>query len=61
MKPTIQPTITHSNQSTGPVQSDQDYLPLGSLDSGTNFPIYRRNIDNHIGMNPQESIVTTIP
>ena len=32
---TIQPTIVHSDQATGPVLSYWDYFPIRILDSGT--------------------------
>ena len=52
---TIQPTIIHSNQSSGQGHSDGDYSPLGSLDSGTDAQRggSGRNIDNCTGVNPQ--------
>ena len=58
---TIQPTIIHSNQATRPGHNDQDYFPIGSLDSGTDVTRYGWNIENQTGMNPQVRIVTTIP
>ena len=59
--PTIQPIIFQYTQATGPENSDREYFPLGSLDSGTYVPISRRNIVNRTGMNPQAPIVITIP
>ena len=59
--PTIQPIIVHSNQSTRPVHSDWYYLPLRSLDSGTDVPRSRRNIDNLTGMKTQGHIGNMIP
>ena len=58
---TIQPAIDHFNQATGPVHSDHNHFPLGSLNSGTGFPRSGRNIVKYSGMNPQVPIVTTIP
>ena len=58
--PTIQPTITHSDQPTGPGHNDRDYSTLGSLDSGTDVPISGRNIDNRTEMNPQGPMMTII-
>ena len=60
MDPTIQTTIFHFNQATGPGHSDRNHFPLGSLYSSTDFPISGRNIDNRTGMNPQVHIVATI-
>ena len=59
--PTIQPTIVHFNQSTVPVHRDRNHSTFGSLDSSTDVPRSRRNIDNRTGMNPQGPIVTMIP
>ena len=52
--------MVHSNQLTVPGNSDREYFPLVSLDSGTAVPRSGRNIDNRTGMNPQVPIVTTI-
>ena len=59
--PTIQQTIVQSKKATGPGQSDWEYFPLTSLDSGTDVPRSGNNIHNRTGMNPQGSIVTMIP
>ena len=45
---------------TGPGHSDQNHLPIGSLNSGIDVPRSGRNIDNPTGMNPQGPIVITI-
>ena len=58
--PTIQPTVTHFNQLIGMLHSYWNHFCLGSLDSGTDVPRSKRNIDNHTGMNPHEIIITTI-
>ena len=60
-EPIIQPTIFHLKQENGPGHSDRNHLPIWSLNSGIDVPIPGRNIDNRTGVNPQGSIVTTIP
>ena len=61
--PTMQPTIIHSNQSTVWIHSDQDYSPLGILDSGTDVRSLGsgQNIDNCTRVNPQGPVRTRIP
>ena len=59
--PTIQPTIVHPNQTTGPVQSDRYHYPLGILKSSTDVPRSGWNIDNRTVMNTQGPTVTTLP
>ena len=61
MEPTIQPTIIHLKQANGTRHGERNHLPIGILNSGIDVPRSGRNIDNHIGMNPQGPIVTTIP
>ena len=52
MDPTIQATMFHLNQATGPGHSDQNHLPISSLNSGIGVTRSGRNIDNCTGMNP---------
>ena len=59
-EPTIQPTIFHLKQATGPGHSDKNHLPIDSLNSGIDVPKYGQNIDNRTRMIPQETIATTI-
>ena len=59
--PIIQPTIVQFYQDNILVHSDQNHFPIGSLDSGTDVPISRRNIDNLTGMKPQGHIGNMIP
>ena len=59
--PTIHPTTVQSNHTNGQWHSDQDYLHLSSLDSGTDVTTSVRNIDNRTGMKPQGPTVTKIP
>ena len=59
--PNIQPTIVYFKQATVPVHSDPNHFPLGSLDSGSEVPRSRQNIDNCTKMTLQGPIVTTIP
>ena len=61
MDPTIQPTIVHLNQATGPGHSDQNHFPIRILNSGIDIPRSGRNIDNLFGMNLQVPIVTKTP
>ena len=61
MDPTIQPTIIHFKQETGPGHSDRNHFPIGGLNSDIWVPRSRLIIDNHAVMNPQGHIVTTIP
>ena len=60
---TIKPTTVHSNKSTRRGNSNRDYSPLGSLDSGTDVKSRGsgRNIDKHTGVNTQGPIGTIIP
>ena len=58
---TIQPTIIHFKQATGPGHSDRNHFPIGILNSGIYVPRFRSNIDNYAGLNPQGPIVATIP
>ena len=59
--PTIQPTMVHFEQPTGPRHSYQKQFSIGSFNSGIDVPRPGQNIDNFTGMNPQGPIVTTIP
>ena len=59
--PTIQPTIIHFKQVTGPGHSDPNHFPIKSLNIGTDVPRSGRNIDNHTRMNPQGPIVNINP
>ena len=60
--PTIQTTIPQSNQVTRWGHSDWEF-PLGILKSGTDVKsgIFGRNINNHTGVNPQDTPKTTSP
>ena len=49
---TIQPTIFHLNQATGPGHNERNHFPIGGLNSGIDVPRSGRNIDNPTGMNP---------
>ena len=49
---TIQPTIFHLNQATGPGHNERNHFPIGCLNSGIDVPRSGRNIDNPTGMNP---------
>ena len=59
--PTIQPTIIQSNQATGTVHSYCNPPLIGILDCSTDITGSGRNFDNSVGINPQVSIMTTIP
>ena len=60
--PTIQPTIVHPNQSNGRGNSDQNYSPIGSLDSGNDVRIGVSgwNINNLTGVKPHGPTGTMI-
>ena len=59
--PTIQPTNIHFNQKTRQGNSDWNQFNFKNLNIGIDFSRSRQNIDNRIGMNPQGTILTTIP
>ena len=61
MDPIIQPVIAHPKQSTEPGHSEQNRFPIRSLNIGIGVTIPGKNIDNHTGMNPHGTIVTTTP
>ena len=59
--PTIQPTRLHLKQANGPVHSELNHFLIRILNSGIDVTSSGRNIDNPTRMNPQGTIVTTIP
>ena len=59
--PTSQPDFVQLKKKTGPGHNYWNHVFIVSLNSGIDFPIYGRNIDNNTGINPQGPIVTTIP
>ena len=58
---TIQMTIVHLKQANGPVHIDWNHFLIGFLNSGIDVTSSGWNIDNRTRMNPQGTIVNTIP